>query len=34
MRKCDECDGARVTEMLVWGLARCGCGECRALVYG
>ena len=24
-----ECDGARVTAMMVWG--RCGCGEC---VYG
>ena len=23
-----ECEGARVTEMLVWGWMRCGCGEC------
>ena len=25
-----ECECARVTEMLVWGSMRCGCGECRA----
>ena len=23
-----ECEGARVTAMLVWGRERCGCGEC------
>ena len=26
-----ECEGARVTAMLVWARGRCGCGEC---VYG
>ena len=26
-----ECEGARVTAMLVCGQGRCGCGEC---VYG
>ena len=26
-----ECEGARVTAMLVYGPGRCGCGEC---VYG
>ena len=25
-----ECDGARVTVMLVWGTGRCSCGECMA----
>ena len=25
-----ECDGARLTAMLVWGWMRCGCGEYRA----
>ena len=25
-----ECEGARVTEMLVLGWMRCGCGDCRA----
>ena len=25
-----ECEGARLTVMLVWGWTRCGCGECRA----
>ena len=24
-----ECDGTRLTEMLVWGWMKCGCGECR-----
>ena len=24
-----ECEGARVTAMVVWGWMRCGCGECR-----
>ena len=23
-----ECEGARVTAMLVWGTGRCVCGEC------
>ena len=27
-----ECEGARLTEMLVWGWMRCGCDEYRA--YG
>ena len=26
-----DCQGARVTAMLVWGPGRCGCGEC---IYG
>ena len=25
-----ECKGAMVTEMLVWDMGRCGCGECGA----
>ena len=25
-----ECAEAWLTEMLVWGWMRCGCGECRA----
>ena len=25
-----ECDGARLTEMLVWGMDEVRCGECRA----
>ena len=25
-----ECEGARLTAMLVWGWMRCGCGECMA----
>ena len=25
-----ECQGARVTAMLVWVRIRCGCGGCRA----
>ena len=25
-----ECDGARVTAMMVWGKGRFGCGECMA----
>ena len=25
-----ECEGTRVTAMLVWGRMRCCCGECRA----
>ena len=25
-----ECEGARLTAILVWGWMRCGCGECRA----
>ena len=28
-----ECEGARVTEMLVWGLDEVGCGECKACVW-
>ena len=24
-----ECDGARLTAMLVWRMVRCDCGECR-----
>ena len=23
-----ECEGARLTAVLVWGPVRCGCGEC------
>ena len=23
-----ECEGARVTSMIVWGWVRCGCDEC------
>ena len=25
-----ECEGARLTAMLVWGMMRCGCSECMA----
>ena len=25
-----ECEGARMTAMLVWGRKRCGCDECGA----
>ena len=29
-----ECEGARVTVMLVWVLGRCGCGECMGGTRG
>ena len=25
-----ECEGARLTSMLMWGWRRCGCGKCKA----